>query len=87
MDQSHVSWFFSDLDDVGCVEDSPEANESEGDDDEPAESFSLGQHDDKQKFDRVHERIKSVLERTIFLKVSTVFKILRQKVANIKETR
>ena len=53
---------FSVLDNVGRVEDTSEANEGKGDDDQPAKSFSLGQNNDKHKFDGVHQRVQAVLK-------------------------
>ncbi len=42
--------------------DCAEADEGEGEDDQPAEGLSLGQDDDKNELDRVHGRVQPILD-------------------------
>ena len=42
--------------------DRAEADEGEGEDDQPAEGLSLGQDDDQDELDRVHGRVQPILD-------------------------
>ncbi len=42
--------------------DRAEADEGEGEDDQPAEGLSLGQDDDKDELDRVHGGVQPILD-------------------------
>ena len=55
--------------------DGAEADEGEGEDDEPAEGLSLGQDDDQDELDRVHGRVQPILYFWVKHKSSYLFSV------------